>query len=118
MNDHYLYSFSNITPEEMMFIKEITASLDEDLKGRFMLIYGGKRRDPQHILFFGLLGFVIIAGVQRFATNQIGMGILYFLTGGLCLIGTIIDVINYKNLANEYNHSMAIESRSFLEMTR
>lgn len=118
MNDQYLYTFSNITSEEMMFIKQITEGLDEEAKKRFMMIYGGKRRDPQHILFFGLLGFVVIAGIQRFATNQIGMGILYLLTGGLCLIGTIVDLVNYKNLANEFNHKMAIESRQFVEMMK
>jgi hypothetical protein len=30
MNDQYLYSFSNITIEEIQFIKEITASLDDE----------------------------------------------------------------------------------------
>jgi hypothetical protein len=46
------------------------------------------------------------------------MGILYLITGGLCLIGTIVDTINYKNIANEYNHQMALESRSFLAETK
>ncbi len=116
MNDQYLFSFSNITSEEMMFIKQITDGLNEEEKKRFMMIYSGKRRDPQHILFFAILGFFGVAGVQRFATNQIGMGILYLLTAGLCLVGTIIDLINYKDIANEYNHQMAIESRQFLTM--
>lgn len=116
MNDQYLFSFSNITSEELMFIKQITDGLSEEEKKRFMMIYSGKRRDPQHILFFAILGFFGVAGVQRFATNQIGMGILYLLTAGLCLIGTIIDLINYKDIANEYNHQMAIESRQFLTM--
>ena len=31
------------------------------------------------------------------------MGILYFLTGGLCLIGTIVDLVNHRSLAFEYN---------------
>ncbi|MBK0382220.1 TM2 domain-containing protein [Pedobacter sp. SD-b] len=118
MNDQYLYSFSNITTEEMMFIKEITQNLDPETKNRFMLIYGGKRRDPQHILITGLLGFVGVAGVQRFLTNQIAMGIIYFFTAGFCFIGTIIDLVNYKNLANEFNHKMALESRSFIELAR
>ncbi|MEO5910035.1 MAG: TM2 domain-containing protein [Pelobium sp.] len=117
MNEQYLYSLSNITPEEMMFIKEISQNLSDEQKNRFLMVYSGKRRDPQHILFAGLLGFIVVAGVQRFATNQIGMGILYLFTGGLCFIGTIVDLINYKNLANEYNHKMAMESRSFMEMT-
>ena len=116
MNDQFLYSFSNITLEEIQFIKEITSELNEESKKNFMMMYSSKRRDPQHILFMCLLGFVVIAGVQRFATNKIGTGILYLLTGGLCLIGTIVDTINYKNITNEFNHQMAIESRTFLSV--
>jgi hypothetical protein len=41
------------------------------------------------------------------------MGILYLLTGGLCLIGTIVDLINYKNLAFEYNQKVAQEILMF-----
>jgi hypothetical protein len=42
--------------------------------------------------------------------GQIGMGILYLFTGGLCIVGTIVDTINHKKLAFEYNQQMAIES--------
>jgi hypothetical protein len=41
--------------------------------------------------------------------GQIGMGILYFFTGGLCLMGTTLDAINHKSLANEFNRKMANE---------
>jgi hypothetical protein len=37
------------------------------------------------------------------------MGILYLLTAGLCFIGTIIDLINHKKLAFEYNSNVARE---------
>ena len=37
------------------------------------------------------------------------MGILFFFTAGLCFIGTIVDLINYKELAFEYNRRMADE---------
>jgi len=46
------------------------------------------------------------------------MGILYLFTGGLCLIGTIIDLINHKSLANEYNRQMAFESFQLAKMGR
>jgi hypothetical protein len=38
------------------------------------------------------------------------MGLLYLFTGGLCLIGTIVDTINHKQLCFEYNSQMARES--------
>ena len=114
MNTSYLSSFSNITKEEILFLKELTNELSEEDQKKFMMIYSGKRRDPQHIVIFTILGFFGLAGVQRFASNQIGLGILYFFTAGLCFIGTIVDLINFKSIANEYNHKMALESRKFL----
>ncbi len=76
----------------------------------FANIYRARRRDPQIMLLTTLIGFVGIAGIQRFLINQIGMGLLYLFTGGLCLIGTIIDLINYQDLAMEYNQRMANEA--------
>ena len=46
--------------------------------------------------------------------GQIGMGLLYLFTGGLCLIGTIIDLINYQDLAFEYNRKMILESAAIV----
>ena len=63
----------------------------------------------QIILLTTLLGFVVIAGVQRFLLNQIGMGLIYLFTGGLCLIGTIVDLVNYRKLSFEYNSQQARE---------
>ena len=118
MNNQYYYSLPNITSTEISCLKDVTSSLDDDGQRKFMMLYSGKRRDPQHILLFTLLGFLGFAGVQRFATNQMGMGILYIFTAGLCFIGTIIDLINYQSIANEYNHKMAFESRQFMDMVR
>jgi TM2 domain-containing membrane protein YozV len=61
------------------------------------------------ILVTACLGFIGFAGIHRFITGQIGMGILYFFTAGLCLIGTIIDLINHQKLAFEYNRKQANE---------
>lgn len=59
------------------------------------------------MLLLTLLGFVVLAGVQRFYLGQIGMGLLYLFTAGFCFIGTIIDVINHKKLSFEYNQVKA-----------
>jgi TM2 domain-containing membrane protein YozV len=95
--------------DELSFLKSLTQNLSEDQLQQFILIYNTRRRSAQTILLCTLLGFVVVAGVQRFITNNIGMGILYLLTGGLCLIGTIVDLINYKQLAFEYNRKQAME---------
>jgi len=95
---------------ELMFVQGLTKDFTENQMMNFSNLYRVRRRDPQMILLTALIGFVGVAGVQRFLINQIGMGILYLLTGGLCLIGTIIDLINYQDLAIEYNMRVANES--------
>ena len=89
--------------EEQAYVAGIIRDMDEDKARQFANAYRARRREPQTILLLALVGFLGLAGVQRFVVDQIGMGILYLLTGGLCLIGTIIDMINYKKIALEYN---------------
>ena len=98
-----------IETEEAVFIDSLLKDKTDNQLNNFAMLYRNRRRDPQLILLTALLGFLGISGVHRFMINQIGMGILYFLTAGLCLIGTIVDIINYKNLAFEYNQKVAIE---------
>ena len=95
--------------EEMAYIQNITNELDDSQLQQFANVYRARRKDPQIILLTTLLGLVIVAGVQRFLIGQIGMGILYLFTGGLCLIGTIVDLINYKELAFTFNQRTANE---------
>ena len=47
--------------------------------------------------------------MNRFMMKQIGMGLLYFFTAGFCLIGTIVDILNYKSLTSAYNQKRALE---------
>lgn len=89
--------------EEQAYIATVLKEMDDEKARQFANAYRARRRDPQTILMVALIGFLGFNGVQRFLIDQIGMGILYFLTGGLCLIGTIIDLVNYKKLAFEYN---------------
>lgn len=108
-------SLPGITPQEYSYLQTATNGLSEQQVRTFLMIYAGKRKNASDILLFTLLGFIWVAGVQRFIIGQIGMGILYLLTGGLCFIGTIVDLINHKDLAFEYNQRMVFES---LQMTR
>ncbi len=93
--------------EEQAFINNIIKDMDDDAAQQFSNVYRVRRKDPQTILLLTLVGFLGIAGVQRFIVDQIGMGILYLLTGGICMIGTIVDLINYKSIAFEYNIQQA-----------
>ena len=89
--------------EEQAYVATIICDMDVDKARQFSNAYRARRREPQTILLLALVGFLGLAGIQRFIVDQIGMGILYLLTGGLCAIGTIIDMINYKKIALEYN---------------
>jgi TM2 domain-containing membrane protein YozV len=97
----------NLEGEEMMFVQGLIKEMNDQQAMQFAALYNSRRRDPMLILLTALLGFCVIAGVHRFVLGQIGMGLLYLFTGGLCLIGTIIDVVNHKKLAFEYNAPIA-----------
>ncbi len=98
---------SGISSEELAFLQQATSGLTDDQKKYFYMAYTGKRKSPQDVLIFTLIGFFGVAGIQRFLLGQIGMGLLYFFTGGFCLIGTIVDLVNHRTLALEFNQKMA-----------
>ncbi len=93
--------------DEMLIVAGVIKDLTDEQATQFAYAYRSRRKDPQTILLLTLLGFIGIAGVQRFVLDQIGMGLLYLFTAGFCWIGTIIDLVNYKKLAVEYNHKHA-----------
>lgn len=103
-----------VESEEAIFLDSILKDYTDEQVQNFILIYRGRRKDPQIILLTALIGFLGFSGIHRFLTNQIGMGILYLLTGGLCMIGTIVDLVNHKNLAFEYNQKVAREIKLLL----
>jgi len=95
--------------DEMLYVSGLLKNVDEETARKFAAVYRARRKDPQTVLLLCLLGFIGFAGIHRFFLEQIGMGLLYLFTAGICLIGTIVDVINYKSLAFEYNQKKAQE---------
>jgi TM2 domain-containing membrane protein YozV len=95
--------------DEQLYVADLVNDLPEDEAQRFARVYRERRKDPQMILLLAMVGFVAVAGVHRFVIDEIGMGLLYLFTAGLCFIGTIIDVINYKDVAFRYNRRQADE---------
>ncbi|WP_266203936.1 TM2 domain-containing protein [Pontibacter kalidii] len=102
-----LHLMPDLEPDEMGYIQTLVKPMNEDEARQFASIYRSRRREPMLLLVTTIVGFFGVAGIQRFLTGQIGMGLLYFFTGGLCLIGTIIDLVNHKRLAYEYNVKQA-----------
>ena len=115
-NNKILFLFPKLAQDELSVILELTRELsDEELKS-FAILYNARRRDPELILLLCLIGLLGIAGIHRFFLKQIGMGILYLLTGGLCLIGTIVDAVNYQQLSLSYNTTIAVESLRLIQL--
>lgn len=108
----------NVTTEELLTINSRIGGFSDEELSHFCTIYRSKRKDPQTILLLCLLGLIFIAGIHRFVIGHIGMGILYFFTAGLCWVGTIVDAINHKNLALEYNANMIAETLTMLNMIK
>ncbi|MDO9254320.1 MAG: TM2 domain-containing protein [Bacteroidales bacterium] len=109
MNANLYQMMPELDMQEMTYVDSITKNYTDQQMLNFANFYRSRRRDPQMILLATLAGFLGFAGIQRFLTDQIGMGILYFFTVGLCFIGTIIDLINYRQMALEYNIKVANE---------
>jgi TM2 domain-containing membrane protein YozV len=89
--------------DEMAFLQPHFQKLSHEQAQQFTSFYRSRRRDPQMILLAAAAGLFGFAGIHRFLIGSIGMGILYFFTAGLCFIGTIVDMVNYRRLALEYN---------------
>lgn len=114
MNDFSFALLPGVQQEELLWLQELTKNSSADEKQKFMALYQSRRKDPQTILICCLIGLIGPAGIHRFILNQIGMGILYLFTIGLCLVGTIVDAVNYQKLAWEYNKKAAMESATIM----
>ncbi len=102
--------FPDMEYEEMANVMRLTQNMTETQQQNFLFILQGKRRDTQQLLLFALLGFIGVAGIHRFLVGDIALGIIYFFTGGLCFIGTIVDLVNMKNIASRYNQKEAVKA--------
>lgn len=100
--------------DEMVYVQNLIQGMEDEKARMFASAYRSRRKEPNLILITALLGFVGFAGIHRMLVNQIGMGILYFFTAGLCLIGTIVDLVNYQKLSFEYNQRIADEVKAML----
>lgn len=48
-------------------------------------------------LLLAILGIFGVAGIHRLYVGKIGTGILWLVTGGVFLIGTIVDIVMIAN---------------------
>ena len=116
MNQQLLMTIPGLQPEEVITIQELTKDFSEEEQRHFITFYSGRRKEQQTLLLLAAVGFLGVAGIHRFAINQPGMGILFLLTVGFCGVGTIIDMVNARALAADYNQQQAIETASMVRM--
>ena len=112
MNDNDKLIFQRIPGipmEELTVIQLNTKDFDKEKIIQFLNLYIGRRIKSETVMICTILGFLGIGGIQRFVLGQVGMGLLYLFTYGLCLIGTIMDLVNYKKLTNERNQEIIIQ---------
>ena len=103
------YGFAGMTMDEYSFLHHASAGLSQNQVQTFLLVYNSRRKNPNDILLATLLGFLGLAGVQRFMTKQYILGFLYLITCGFLGIGTLVDMFWYKSIANDYNRHLAYE---------
>ena len=104
---HITHYFPELHEPETSMIVRLTSMMSEEDRQIFAAAYRQARRDPQTLQLLAIIGLVSIAGLHRFWLGQVGMGLLYLFTGGVFWIGTIIDIVNHRELAFKYNEEVA-----------
>jgi hypothetical protein len=95
--------------DEQVEVARLLNDMSDRQAEHFARIYRSRRRDPVHILILAAVGFIGAAGLQRLYMKEVGLGLVYLFTGGLCLIGTIYDLIKYQELTDRYNRDVALD---------
>ncbi len=95
--------------DEQLVVAQVITEMTEEQAEQFARVYRQRRKDETTVLMTTLAAFLGVAGLNRFYLGQIGMGLAYLLTAGFCLIGTIVDIFNFKSLTASYNEKQALE---------
>ena len=98
-----------LTGDEQVRVAQWMKSMTDEQAQHFAHVYRQRRKDETTTLILALVGLVVVAGLHRFYLGQLGMGILYIFTAGLCFIGTIVDLFNHKSMTTAFNKAQADE---------
>lgn len=96
--------------DEQVEVARLVNEMSDTQAEHFARIYRSRRKDPVYVLILSAVGFVGVAGLQRLYGEEIGLGLVYLLTAGLCVVGTIHDVIKYEDIAYRYNREIALNA--------
>jgi len=101
---HYL---PELDEPERSFIEKLTIGMSQEKLVQFAAAYRQVRKDPQTLRLMAIVGIVAVPGLHRFWVGHLGLGFLYLVTWGLLLLGTITDIVKYRDLAFRYNQQAA-----------
>jgi TM2 domain-containing membrane protein YozV len=119
MNQDDMYSsLPGIQPDELLVIQAVIKDMNDTQRQQFFAFYKSRRKDQQMLLIMTLIGFFGFAGIQRFVTGDIVMGIIFFITMGFCGIGTIVDLINIRKITSDFNQKEAVETANLVKMMK
>ena len=104
-----LHHLPELGGDEQIEVARLLNDMSDEQAEHFARIYRSRRRKPVHILILTAVGFIGAAGLQRFYVEEFALGLVYLCTGGLCLVGTLYDVIKYEEIAARYNQDVALE---------
>jgi TM2 domain-containing membrane protein YozV len=111
-------SLPGIQPDELLVIQAVIKDMNDTQRQQFFAFYKSRRKDQQMLLIMTLIGFFGFAGIQRFVTGDIVMGIIFFITMGFCGIGTIVDLINIRKITSDFNQKEAVETANLVKMMK
>lgn len=120
---------------EYIFLQNAMRKMTDDEALEFSSTYNSRRRECILMMMLCFLGFLGIAGIQRFAINHISKGILYFsivclfwigavcaylfdanhtyvtafcvIALGLSWVITVVDMVSLRPSTEEYNIGIA-----------
>ncbi|MBQ3836558.1 MAG: TM2 domain-containing protein [Treponema sp.] len=96
----FIANGKKLPAEKALLVREKMAQVDDS---RYATITSIELKDPTTMLLISV--FLGSIGVDRFMMGDTGMGILKLLTGGLCGILWLIDVIGISKKVQEYNYN-------------
>lgn len=111
-----LHFIPDADPEEIGYLNMLMSPMSEEQAQQFSMMYRHRRKDSSMILILALIGFLGIAGIHRFVVGNVAIGVLFVITGGICGIGTIVDLVNHRKITSEYNQKQAYEVATTMRM--
>ena len=89
-------------------VREIEGMLYEMDERRFLHVSAQDYKDPTTMLLLSI--FTGQWGVDRFIMGDVGMGVLKLLTGGVCGVLWIIDIVNSNRDTRQYNYRLFMDN--------